>query len=524
MSVEPPTAGDGRRTRINRRRELHELLAYTTADQHAPLYKAIMDVFLRAAAGYRSRLRSEEVHAGLRDGGWTYPLTVADVQPRLVQLAAWGNLDEDHDDEGATLEQYERKAPVYDLTPAGEVVHEAIVSLDDDLRRVGGLQTVLLRQILTALDTLAGQMVSAVPDGEVIYTRVEELHGTFKAMTGNAALFMQQVNRMLSARRLDAEEFYRFKQDTIAYLTGFLADLDELAPGIRQRTTHLAAIEPARRSAALAAAARASGQRALDGRDAAGEWRARAERQIAGVIAWFAADPGADAGVEVLSAKARQAVLGIARSAERIREAGSMPSARTGDLMALARMFADADDSEIHAIWKAAFGLTPARHLTDIHPDSDLYPADTPFHEAPRIEVSLRLRANEVGKSIGRAPNLPDHSASRQLLAVRARTEIEAAAAAADTLIQLGRQRLSHTSTVLDRPTLLLLARLIFRAQRTAANRDGWQQAVSIDGRLRIRIRHPRSPAAATVHAEHGRWILPDYEVEVLRTQAGASR
>ena len=483
-----------------------------------------MDVFLRAAAGYRSRLRPEEVHAGLREAGWTYSLTVSDVQPRLVQLAAWGNLDEDHDDEGATLEQYERKAPVYDLTPAGEVVHEAIVSLDDDLRRVGGLQTVLLRQILTVLDALAGQLASAVPDGDAIYTRVEELHGTFKAMTGNAALFMQQVNRMLAARRLDVEEFYRFKQDTIAYLTGFLADLDELAPDIRQRTVRLAAIEPVRRNAALAAAARASGQRALDGRDAAGEWRARAETQITGVIAWFAADPGAEAGVEVLSAKARQAVLGIARSAERIREAGSLPSARTGDLMALARMFADADDSEIHAIWKIAFGLAPARHLTDIHPDADLYPSDTPFLAAPRIDVSLRLRANEVGKSVGRTPNLPDHSASRHLLAVRARAEIEATAAAADTLIDLGRCRLSHLATVLDRPTLLLLARLIYRAQRGAANRDGWQQAVSIDGRLRIRILAPRTATAAIVHADDGRWILPDYEVEVVPTRSGAPR
>jgi len=523
-----PTSTDAAAVRPNlsasvRRAELGALLAYVTESKYPLLYRAIMDVFLTAAAAYDSQLRPHEVHARLVTAGWSYPVTVKDVEARLGSLFEWGNLTRYLDDDATTtLESYERNEFVYDLTPAGEVVHEAIVGLDEDLRKVGGLQTVLLRQILDVLETLVALLAAPAFDGEALYTRIEELRTVFKAMTGNAALFMQQVNRMLAVPRLEARQFVEFKRDTFGYLAGFIADLDEIAPEIRASTEKIAKVSPSLCRTALRAAFRASGQRSVDGRNAEYEWIDAAERQLAAVVAWFADEPGAATGVTVLAERTRQAVLGILRAAERIAEAGNLPSARTGDLLALARMFENADDDEIHAIWKAAFGLTAAVHLHDRHPEVETA-AGLPVAEAPRIEMSVRLRTTETGETVRNVSKLPNHAATRELLAAATRAELSAVAEASARLTALGPRRLSDLDTVLDRSALKLLARLVFRAERNKPSRDGSRQAVSVDGRLRVRIRDPHPFAAAVVRADGGRWTLPDYEVEITATRPGGA-
>ena len=514
------------RQRVGRRTTLAELAAYVSEEPYHVLYWAIMDVFLQAAAAYQSRLRVDEVLAALRLNGWTYPLSESDLEERLTYLFGHGNLtrDYDYDDTAMTLERYDRRLHIYDLTPEGEVVHDAMSSVRTSLRRVGGLQAVLLRQIVALMDELLEQMEGPDPSGEVVYTRVEDLRSNFKAMTSNAALFMQQVNRMLATRSIDVEAFRRFKDDTIAYLAGFLAELDELTPDIRKRTSRLRKVPEPVRHLALARAARASGHKAVDGREAFDEWIAAAKASLDGVAEWFTADRTASTGIEVLSAKARQAVLGITHAVERIREAGSQPSARTSDLLALAGMFDRADTDEVHAIWKAAFGLTPSRHFGDLHSDSDLTPDGLQVRQAPRIEVSLKLQAIEASDKVKQAPRLPDHSATRHVLAGRAREEIAAVAAAADTLVALGQRPLSELDTILDRATLKLLARLVFRAQKARPDAERWQQATSVDGRLRVRIRAPRPARATVIRAVSGSWTLPDYEVQVTAPQPQRER
>jgi hypothetical protein len=88
--------------------------------------------------------------------------------------------------------------------------------------------------------------------------------------------------------------------------------------------------------------------------------------------------------------------------------------------------------------------------------------------------------------------------------------------------VALGQWRLSELGTILDRVTLKLLARLVFRAQKARPDTQRWQQATSVDGRLRVRIRAPRPAHATVVRAVSGEWILPDYEVQV--TASGLRR
>ena len=136
------------------RYDVQPLLRYATLPD-APLYREIMEIFAEAAAGYASRLSPDDVHAALLarlnagsgEAAEDVP-GITDVKERLGQLWRWGNLSQDFDTSRATsLENYERTAYVYDLTPGGEAAGEALTALDEALRRVGGLQAVALRHI-----------------------------------------------------------------------------------------------------------------------------------------------------------------------------------------------------------------------------------------------------------------------------------------------------------------------------------------------------------------------------------------
>ncbi len=73
-------------------------------------------------------------------------------------------------------------------------------------------------------------------------------------------------------------------------------------------------------------------------------------------------------------------------------------SDRSADFRTLARWFAEAPDDEArHRLWRAAFGLYSARHLTV---DADTLaertarpvPASTPWAEAEPLRISPQLR------------------------------------------------------------------------------------------------------------------------------------
>src|SRR5437764_7142585 len=81
-----------------------------------------------------------------------------------------------------------------------------------------------------------------------------------------------------------------------------------------------------------------------------------------------------------------------------LNERRSGRSDRSADFRSLARWFAEApDDAAAHRLWRAAFGLTPARHLTvtaetvqewgQVEP-----PPSTPWADAPAVEISPQLR------------------------------------------------------------------------------------------------------------------------------------
>lgn len=497
-----------------------KLFSYAT-EQEAPSYRAVMDVFLAAAAGYRSRLRPEDVAAGLANAADAVRLDAETIRRRLDQLYEWGNLHRDRDESRAVdLASYERRSYVYDLSHEGEAAHEALIALEEGLRRAGGLQTVMLRQILTLLHDLVELVGADSVDGSQLYVRVEELHRSFRTLTGNAGVFMQKVNRILRSSILAVADFQVFKADTVAYLTGFIRELGEFAEQIRDRLATLAGLGEPVLHAALLTAARASGERALDGTDAETVWVQIAERRLAGVDEWFRPASGSAAGAPVLQTAVRTAVLEITRTVERIREARLAPSSRSSDLLTLAGWFEAApDDAAAHRLWHASFALGSARHLT--HPGELDVPATVSWWDAPTADFPVRLRRTTTGDHVRRASRVPDHRASRDQVARRVRAAQEVADRAAADLVALGQLPMSALPDILDDACLDLLADLVARAEKRAPRPDGWRRARSVDGRLRIRLRDPRGRHGASVVTVRGRWTVRDYEFEVTWSRAG---
>ena len=505
-----------------RRPDVQPLLRYATVPD-APLYRAIMDVFAVAVAGYSGRLSPADVHQLLLESGQLDPddaVTVEEVADRLNRLRLWGNLSADHDTARATsLDGYGRTALVYDLTPGGEAAAEALTALEDGLRRVGGLQAVALRQIEEKLAELVDALAAAEPDGDRVFGLCEDLHARFKSLTTNAAAFMQKVNKLLSSPVLDTAEFTLFKTDTIMYLNDFIGDLEFLALHIRRRLDQLDAVDPGRRAAALGAAQMASGQLALDGSAVGTSWTAVTEARLTGLTEWFRAPPDARTGAAVLYQKARDAILGIARAAERIREAATSPSGRSADLLALAAAFESADNDSAHLLWHAAFGLASCRHVGTVNP-ADGVPASVSWWD-PDSAVELNRQLRTAGRTdyVRRAMHVPDRSSDKRRLAESAREQRAEIAQAADTLLALGPLHLSQVAQVhggaLGHDALLLLAALISRAVRARRASDGRRTATSVDGSLRITLTDPQPPTAAQVHAPTGVWTLPDYHVHI---------
>ena len=510
---------------MRRRFDRQPLLRYATV-REAPVYREIMEIFADAAAGYASRLSPEEVHAALSarllshseetDDGVP---SIAEVSARLEQLWRWGNLSQDFDTARATsLESYERTAYVYDLTPGGEAAAAALATLDEALRRVGGLQAVALRQIEEMLAQLVSAMREPHPDGERIYGLCEDLHTRFKSLTANAALFMQKVNRLLAVPSIDVHEFALFKADTIAYLNDFIGDLDVLAGHIRARLDALDLIDAGTVRIALAAGETASGQIVLDGDMSTLTWAHLAQAHLTGLAEWFRAEAGARTGAAALYGKARAAILGITRAAERIRESSSSPSSRSADLLSLAARFeAAGSDDEAHRLWHAAFGLSPARHL-GIVLDDDTVPAAASWWEArAAVHLSRQLRAGGRTDYVRRAKHVADRSAAKLALMASARSAQQRAADAAQTLTRLGAVRISEINTRAGGPVdpivLRLLASLIYRALQAGQRRDGTRHAVSVDGTMQIDLAESLTPSAARLVAATGIWTLPDYHV-----------
>lgn len=487
-------------------------------------YRAVLRVFGRAKEHFEISLRPAEIAERLADGS---PVDAEELVQALEQLHKWGNLDASQDNsEVQTVEEFKRPRFLYQFTAAGEATELALTTFDQHFLRPGELQTTALRSIQETLDELQRLLAGPNLDAAKAVRAVRELADRFHQLVTRAQSFMRTVQRSIDAPSSELDLFLQHKEALLSYLERFVG---ELVLATFRVSTSLRQIEASGIERALDAAAEAELADALqpDERQRAAareQWQLRWQ----GLRRWFLGELEAPSQAEILRGRARAAIPALLETVRRLNDQRASRTDRATDFITLARWFAACPtNDDLHRLWRAAFGLTPARHLrvneeTLASWETEGANSRTSWTEAPPFFLTPRLRA--VGRSTPRGPvrAVIDRSAERARLARLAEEEEQLAAAARRTLAT-GRARRLSALPILTERELELLLDLLGEANASVTKPGESVEATSEDGSLVIVLETPAAGTPlATVWTDAGDLRGPDFIVTITDLNAPA--
>src|SRR6266700_3319742 len=459
---------------------------------HAEHYRRLLRVFARAKQRFIVHLRPEDVAAELR--------VDADDQltEALEQLVKWGNLRADVDTSRVTtVEDFHRKRSLYQLTAEGHAAEQAIAFYEEAIGRRGQLQSVALTDIADQLQALLALAKEGDPAPAKVHLLLLSVAERFSSLADNAQAFMSALRRSIDFSDGNVDGFIAYKERLIDYINRFIADL---ANSGAQIAVLLADLEAAGHERLLAVAARREAADAVpEGADAAVSL-ARAEQQALdgwrnrwrGLDDWFTSrDTGHPSQARMLRQAAVTAIKQLIDAVGLLNERRSGRSDRSADFRALARWFAEApDDDAAHRLWRAAFGLCPARHLSVTAETAETWadlPPGTAWHDAPAIRISPQLRKTGSYERRGKPNQVRDRSAERELLRRQAEREAAETTAARQRVRTSGPTLLSDLDVLNTRAFQLFLA-LLGDALAVRKPGEAEVKTVTSDGTLEVRL------------------------------------
>jgi uncharacterized protein (TIGR02677 family) len=380
----------------------------------------------------------------------------------------------------------------------------------------GALQTAALRDIRALLVELAALAADDEPDTAKAHRSLLALSARFSELTDRAQVFIGNLQPTAELQRLDRDAFVAYKDLLIDYLERFIGELVLAQAEIARIIDD---IDPARLGRLLDAAAARDLADALDVTD-----ETRADQQALwrhrwdGLTGWFVPPPGGQSHADVLRARARQAITALLLAVATINERRVSRADRAADLRTLARWFAEApSDADAHRLWRAAFGLNPARHLvvdaeTLEAREAAGEPASTSWLDGEPLHVAPRLRRTGRYLPRGRPVSVVDRSAEKARLAKEAASEAAQLAEARRWLAAAGPTRLS-TLGELPRDAFDLLLDLLAEALSRKLTPDEEVAATSADGSIEIRMTPTGDGALATIVTSDGALTGLDHHV-----------
>ncbi len=492
---------------------------------NTPLYRQVMRVFLAAKERFAVHLRPEDVHAALSAD--IRPAELETVVGALDKLVGWGNLRADPDTARVTaVEDFYRKRFIYQLTREGQAAEEALSAYDEALGRRGALQAVALHDIVTHLRALLVLAAEPEPDPAKAHLALDALASRFAGLADNARAFMGSLQRTIDLHDVEEEVFLAYKDRLIQYLERFIQDLITLGGRIARLILELeegGGVESLLRAAAGREAGDASPEESESAeREVYERWAAR----WAGLGAWFISTDGRESQARLLRGRALGAIPQLLAVVRALNERRSGRSDRSADFRTLARWFAEApDDDARHRLWRAAFGLYPARHLTV---DADTLtaraahpvPAATQWAEAEPLRISPQLRRTGSYERRGKPRKVEDREERRRVLAQTAAKQAAETAAARARLVTDGVTRLSGLGE-LDPASFGLFLQLLGDALATWRPGMRHTVATSSDGSMEIRLTALTDGTTAEIHTPGGVFSGPDHHVEIVELTDG---
>ncbi len=504
----------------------YSVFAHLNVEKSA-LYRAILGVFVAERTRFVISLRPTEILAALGRSD-SSPPDSAELDAALQQLRAWGNLDDAADNaDAATIEEFYQRRRLYQLSAAGEAAERALAVFDDYLHRPGELQTAALQDIAELLGALLPRLADTPPDDAKLHHLLSSLVARFEQLTTRAQSFMRGLQSTVELHGISVEAFLGYKEKLIDYLDNFIGELLRATSRIGEELLEL---EACGIDIAFAAAARRDLVDALDPAPdafalAEQAWRGR----WTGLRRWFVGDDGPSQ-AELLRARARSAIPALLTAVTQINDRRASRADRAADFSALARWFAEAPgEGDCHRLWRAAFALSPARHLRI---NNETLNERASREESPRtswlegapVWLSPRLRQHGRSARSGAPSATIDRTAEKARLRELAREQAQHIGRARRRLIESGRRRLSELGP-LDEPAFRLFLELLGHALTHRSDRSGPIDVESADGTLRIRFDPvPDGEVVMLVTDDgtfHGRdhWIA----IQPVRVQSGIS-
>lgn len=494
-----------------------DLFRHVSAEK-AALYRAVLDCFAAAKRAFRLHLRPDDL---LREARWPGEAPSAEeLAQTLDQLVAWGNLRSQADTARvSTLEDFYRRRLLYRLTAGGEAVETGLQAFAEALARKGELQTVALDDILARLTTLQLLVFEAAPhaepDAQKVHEALRDLVHVFEGLARHAEAFMADLSRTLELQRAELDAVMGFKTRLIDYLERFIRELVERSGRI---AAALEALEPSVGVLLHLAARREAGD-AAPGDEDGGQQAALSQKLVAwgerwsGFRLWFLSDGRSPPQAQLLRAAARSAIPRLLSAVSALNERRAGRSDRSADFRRLAVWFAQTRDAgEAHRLWRAAFGISPARHLALAVPVD--VPASTPWSAAPPLDIHPKLREHGQLPTRGGPPVIRDRSRARALLAAQMAEQSAQIQQARERLMSAGATQLSQLG-MLDAAAFRLFLNLLGEALSSQQRPDQPVERSSADGLLRIKLVPLDSPRPAVIETELGCFSGRDHRIEI---------
>ncbi len=418
--------------------ELDRLQALRAAtSENAGLYVAILSTLSEAKSSYHLQMRTAELRqrlvrpeTGSTDNSNQDPaLTDQALRPALDQLKEWNCLDwvQDPSIRATSIDEYLKRHELWELTSVGEATLDAVTSLLGAAEKGGSLQRTMFRQVRSSLDGLT----SAVANGDAssVYLALRDLDLALSELASNAREFYATINRIAREERLEDHVFLVYKDQLIAYLQSFHDDL------VRNRSLiskQLVTLETEHRDRLLQLAQEGDDSIGLFGDEA--NWGSRWD----GMLDWFVPGRSARSEADALGGATTVAIRELLTLLRRLTEQTMRPVNRASELRETAAWFARCETiDEAHALFDAAFGLSPLLHVGFAVPDPESDGRFPSWWEIDPVQVPVSLREHGRRPAAGGTTRRRDYSEVKKLLARQREREVEQQAEAANRLVAL---------------------------------------------------------------------------------------
>ena len=479
------------------------------------LQRHVLQVFGKASSRFAIYLRPEEIEEDLASADLDESINSDRVQSTLDGLCHQSYLTAFPDIiDAATLKDFYQRRCLYQLTAKGEAAARSNTTITKPVNEAGRFH-VGLSKIHELLEDLARIAAVEDPDGENIHRNLTELWQQFATLTAAAHDFVSMLQRAIDLHALGVEGFLKYKQRLLEHLETTLQDLvigtSEIANAIHR-------VEKSDIDRLFQAAA----QQQTEVRSASAPCETTTQHHTElwnGLRRWFLSEPASASYAEVLRARACSAVTALLDSVAMIHDRRMLDGDRSADYRTLARWFAQTDsDQQAHRLWRAAFGLTSARHLS-IDPetlqqrDANPISADTSWLSARPQSFRPRLRKPGRG-DVQPSEAVIDRSREKALLDEHSSTQADQIADATKRLATSRPLRLSEVGE-LDATEFNLFLEVLGAGLTASRNPNEQFEAASNDGTLQITLQPTDDDATATIRTNAGQFSGRDYLIQI---------